>query len=74
MTDPLDDTHTLSADELAELTGEGEGQDETGAPENGPETGDTVPSESSGALGGGVPQPFVPEDAPSPPASRRWST
>jgi hypothetical protein len=69
MTDPLDDTHTLSADELAELTGEGEGQDETGAPENVAETEDTVPIESSGALGGGVPQPFVPEDAPPPSAS-----
>jgi hypothetical protein len=68
MTDPLEDTQALSAEELAELTGEAEEQDETGAPEKVAETKNTVPIESSDQLGDGAPQPFIPEDAPSPPA------
>jgi hypothetical protein len=69
MTDPLEDTQALSADEVAELTGEAEEQDETGAPEKVAETENTVPIESSDQLGDGAPQPFIPEEAPSPPAS-----
>jgi hypothetical protein len=61
MTDPLEDTQALSADEVAELTGEAEEQDETGAPEKVAETENTVP-------GDGATQPFIPEDAPSPSA------
>jgi hypothetical protein len=68
MTDPLEDTQALSAEEVAELTGEAEEQDETGAPEKVAETENTVPIESSDQLGDGAPQPFIPEDAPSPPA------
>jgi hypothetical protein len=68
MTDPLEDTQALSAEEVAELTGEAEEQDETGAPEKVAETENTVPIESSDELGDGAPQPFMPEEAPSPPA------
>jgi len=68
MTDALEDTQVLSAEEVAELTGEAEEQDETGAPENVAETENTVPIESSDQLGDGAPQPFMPEGAPSPPA------
>ncbi len=68
MTDPLEDTQALSAEEVAELTGEAEEQDETGAPEKVAETEKTVPIESSEQLGDGAPQPFLPEEAPSPPA------
>jgi hypothetical protein len=53
MTDPPEDTQALSAEEVAELTGEAEEQDETGAPEKVAET---------------APQPFMPEETPSPPA------
>jgi hypothetical protein len=66
MTDPREDTQ--AAEEVADLTGEAEGQDETGAPEKVAETEDIVPIESSDQLGDGAPQPFIPEDAPSPPA------
>jgi hypothetical protein len=68
MTDPPEDTQALSAEEVAELTGEAEEQDETGAPEKVAETETTVPIESSDQLGGGAPQPFIPEDAPPPSA------
>jgi len=65
MTDPLEDTQALSAEEVAELTGEAEEQDETGAPEKVAETENAVPIESSDQLRAGAPQPFIPEDAPS---------
>jgi hypothetical protein len=65
MTDPLEDTQALSA---AEVTGEAEEQDETGAPEKIAETEATVPIESFDELGTGAPQPFTPEEAPSTPA------
>ena len=68
MSDPLEDTQALSAEELAELTREAEEQDETGAPEKVAETENTVPIESSDQLGDGAPQPFMPEEAPLPPA------
>jgi hypothetical protein len=68
MSDPLEDTQALSAEELAELTGEAEEQDETGAPEKVAETENTVPIESSDELGDGAPQPFMREEAPLPPA------
>ena len=68
MTDSLEDTQALSAEEVAELTGEAEEQDETGAPEKVAETEDTVPIESFDELGGGAPQPFMPEEAPPTPA------
>ena len=68
MTDPLEDTQALSAEGVAELTGEAEEQDETGAAEKVAETENTVPIESSDQLGDGAPQPFMPEEAPSPPA------
>jgi hypothetical protein len=64
MTDSLEDTQALSAEEVAELTGAAEEQDETGAPEKVAETENTVPIESSGQLENGVPQPFIPEEAP----------
>ena len=64
MTDPLEDTQALSAEEVAELTGATEEQDETGAPEKVAEMENTVPTESSGQLANGVPQPFIPEEAP----------
>jgi len=70
MTDPLEDTQALSAEEVAELTGEAEEQDETGAPEKVAETENAVPIESSDQLGDGAPQPFMPEEAPSPPAGK----
>ena len=60
----------MSAKEVAELTGEAEEQDETGAPEKVAETQDAVPIESSDQLGDGAPQPFIPEEAQSPPASQ----
>lgn len=47
MTDPLEDTQLLSAEEVAEITGEAEEQDETGAPEKVAETEETQ------SLGGG---------------------
>ena len=68
MSDPLEVTQALSAEELAELTGEAEEQDETGAPEKVAETENTVPIESSDQLGDGAPQPFMPEEAALPPA------
>lgn len=68
MTDPLEDTQALSAEEVAELTGEAEEQDETGAPEKVAETKETVPIESFDQLGGGAPQPFTPEEAQPTPA------
>jgi hypothetical protein len=68
MTDPLEDTQALSAEEVAELTGEAEEQDERGAPVKVAETEKTVPIESSEQLGDGAPQPFMPEETPSPPA------
>ena len=55
MTDPLEDTQALSAEEVAELTGEAEEQDERGAPEKVAETEITVPIESSDQLKSGVP-------------------
>jgi hypothetical protein len=64
MTDPLAHTHALSAGEVAELTGEAEEQDETGAPELVAETENTVPIESSDRLGDGAPQPFTPKRSP----------
>ena len=64
MTDPLDDTQALSAEEVAELTGATEEQDETGAPEKVAETEITVPIESSDQLESGVPKPFIPGGAP----------
>ena len=68
MTDPVEETQALSAEEVAEVTGEAEEQDETGAPEKVAQTENTVPIESSDQLRGGAPQPFIPEDAPSPSA------
>jgi len=68
MTNPLEDTQALTAEEVAELTGDAEDQDETGAPEKVAETEDAATIESSDQLGDGAPQPFVPEEAPSPPA------
>ena len=50
MTDPFEDTQALSAEEVAELTGEAEEQDQTGAPEKVAETEETVPIESSDAI------------------------
>jgi len=50
MTDPLEDTQALSAEEVAEITGEAEEQDETGAPEKVAETEETHPLESPEAL------------------------
>jgi hypothetical protein len=70
MTDPLEDTQALSAEEVAELTGEAEEQDETGAPETVAETENAVPIESSDQLGDGARQPFMPEEAPLPPAGK----
>lgn len=64
MTDPREDTQALSAEEVAELTGEAEEHDETGAPEEVAETENAVPIESSDKLGNGAPQPFIPEEAP----------
>lgn len=69
MTDRLEDTHALSAEDVAELTGEAEEQDETGAPEKVAETENRVPIESSDQVGDGAPQPFTPQDAPSPRAN-----
>jgi hypothetical protein len=69
MAEPLDDTQALSAEEVAQLTGDAEGRGETGAPEKVAETENTVPIESSDELGDGAAQPFIPEEAPSPPAS-----
>ena len=48
--DPLEDTQALSAEEVAEITGEAEEQDETGAPEKVAETEETHPLESPEAL------------------------
>jgi hypothetical protein len=62
MTDPLEDTQSLSAEEVAELTGEAEEQDETGAPDKVAETENAVPMESSDKLGHSAPQPFIPEE------------
>ena len=71
MTDPLEHTHAPSAEEVSELTGDAEGQDETGAPEQVAETENTVPVESSDQLGDGAPQPFIPKEVPSPSASTK---
>ena len=49
MTNPLEDTQVLNAEEVAELTGEAEEQDETGAPEKVAET-EWVPIESFDAI------------------------
>ena len=68
MTDPLEDTQALSPEDVAELTGEAEEQNETGAPEKVAETENAVPIESSDRLGDGAPQPFIPKDA-APPAA-----
>ena len=67
MTDPLEDTQALSAEEVAELTGEAEEQDETGAPEKVAEAEEAVPIESFDELGGRAPQPFTPEETPPTP-------
>lgn len=64
MTESLEDTQPLSAEEVAELTGAAEEQDETGAPDKVAETENTVPIKSSDQLESGVPQPFIPEEAP----------
>ena len=64
MTDSLEDTQALSAEEVAELTGAAEEQDETSAPEKVAETENTVPIDSSGQLENGDRQPFIPEEAP----------
>ena len=72
MTDPLEDTQALSAEEVAELTGEAEEQDETATPERVAETENTVPIESSDQLEDGVPQPFIPEEACQPARMRAW--
>ena len=64
MTDSLEDTQALSAEEVAELTGAAEEQDETGAPDKVAETENTVPIKSSDQQENGVPQPFIPEEAP----------
>jgi len=66
MTDPLEDTQALSAEEVAQLTGEAAEQDETGAPERDADTEKAAPIESSDQLGDGAPQPFTPEETPSP--------
>jgi stringent starvation protein B len=50
VTEPVEDTVALSADEVAEITGEAEEQDETGAPEKVAETEETHPLESPEAL------------------------
>ena len=49
MTNPLEDTQVLNAEEVAELTGEAEEQDRTGAPEKVAET-ESVPIESFDAI------------------------
>jgi hypothetical protein len=69
MTDRLQRTQAPRAEEAAEFTGEAEEEDETGAPEKVAETEEAVPIESSDELGDGAPQPFIPEDASSPPAA-----
>ena len=69
MSELPEDTVALSAEEVAELTGEAEELDETGAPEKVAETETTAPVESSERLGDGNPQPFIPEETPLPPAS-----
>lgn len=50
MTEPIEDTAILSADEVAEITGEAEEQDETGSPEKVAETEHEHPLESEEAL------------------------
>jgi hypothetical protein len=67
MTDPLEDTQALSTEEVADLTGDAEEQDETGPPEKVAETENTAPIESSDQLRDEAPQPFMPEEVPSPP-------
>ena len=62
---PHEDTQALSGEEVTELTRQADQQDETGAPERVAETENTAPIESSDQLGGGAPQPFIPEEAPS---------
>ena len=63
MTDPLEDTQALSAEEVAELTGEAEEQDET--PEKVAETEITVPIESSDQLESGGPETVHPRRSAS---------
>ena len=46
MNDPLEDTQAMSAEELAEITGEAEEEDETGAPERVAHPEDEHPLES----------------------------
>jgi len=67
MMDPLEDTQALRVEDLAEISGKAEEQDETGAPERVAETEETVPIEAE--LGDGAPRPFVPEDESSPSTS-----
>jgi hypothetical protein len=66
MTNPLEDTQALSAEEVAELTGEAVEQDETGAQDEVADTENAMPIESSDKLRNGAPQPFIPEEALPP--------
>jgi hypothetical protein len=50
MSEPTEETVALSAEEVAEITGEAEEQDETGAPEKVAETEDEHPLESPDAI------------------------
>jgi len=50
MSESHEDTVALSPEELAEITGEAEEADETGAPEKAAETEDEHPLESPAAL------------------------
>ena len=69
MMDPLEDTQALRVEDLAEISGKAEEQDETGAPERVAETEMTVPIEAVAELGEAAPRPFVPEDESSPSTS-----
>jgi hypothetical protein len=74
MADPLEDTQALSAEEVAELTGEAEEQDETGAPEKVAETEQTVPIGPTDRVGDRAPHSFMPEDALSSSGDRHAVT
>jgi hypothetical protein len=50
MADPTEDTRVFSADEVAEITGEAEEEDESGAPKRVAETDDEHPLESPQAI------------------------
>ena len=50
MADPTEDTRVFSADEVAEITGEAEEEDESGAPERVAETDHDHPLESPQAI------------------------